>query len=236
MRLTVEQRNAILNALPTSYGSVGSEEEILVFEDDGGGWHHDPTVETWASWSLIADGTRYLYNIRSCLSETWNSDTLKIDDERGQLERGTVNIYVCSTDKSKVQAYSSELAALIDRTRLGLSLDDYQGLTTGPEEAKTRQLSSYNDLRLKKRVYRTVLEVPILYKFTVIESPPLIKKIEVEPWMGWPLAEMGTLTLRAPMLLTANMALAEDVQNSLASDTVLLADNQSTLAATMLLD
>lgn len=210
MRLTEAQRNAFFEALPTTLGN----EDILVFEDDGGGWHHDKAIESWVAWSLLSDGARYLFNIRSTLSETWNSDTSRIDDEWGQLEKGMVALYVCSTNKNKVQAYSSQLAGLIDRTRLGLSLD-YEGITTGPEEARTRPLGSYSDLRLKKRVYRVLTEVPILYKFSVIESPPLIKRVELEPWMGYPLEEMEHLIIRAPLPLKADIALSASSSQSL---------------------
>lgn len=215
MSLSIEQRLAVLAALPTTV----NDETVLVFEDDGGGWHNDPTIESWISFSILP-GPRYLYNIRSQLSETWNADDTQIDDERGQINQGTLNIYICSTNKRTVQTYERELFEDIERERLGLSLD-YEGVTTGPETALARTLGSYNDFRLKRRVYRTLLEVPILYKFSEIETGYPIKTIELEPWMGWPLAEMEHLTLRAPMLLKADMLLATDTPLSLTASMVL---------------
>ena len=215
MSLSVEQRLAILAALPTTV----NDESVLVFEDDGGGWHNDPTIESWISFSILP-GPRYLYNIRSQLSETWNADDTQIEDERGQINQGTLNIYVCSTNKRTVQTYERELFEDIERERLGLSLD-YEGVTTGPETVLARPLGSYNDFRLKRRVYRTLLEVPILYKFSEIETGYPIKAIELEPWMGSPLAEMEHLTLRAPMLLKADMLLATDTPLSLTASMVL---------------
>lgn len=230
MSLTIEQRLAVLAALPTTI----NDEAVLVFEDDGGGWHHEPTIESWVSFSIIP-GPRYLYNVRSQLKETWNSETSKIDDERGQVNQGTLNIYICSTNKWTVQTYESELAGLIERTRLGLSLD-YEGVTTGPEKADAKPLASYNDYRLKKRVYRTLLEVPILYKFSVVETGEIIKAIELEPWMGWPIAEMDHLTLRAPLLLPADMILAEETQTDFEASVRLLADTPLTVEASILLE
>lgn len=215
MSLSPTQRLAVLAALPTTINST----PILVFEDDGGGWHHDPATTSWISFSVIP-GPRYLYNIRTQIRETWNSGTSKIDDERGQINHGTLNIYVCSTNKATVQAYEFELARQIERERLGLSLD-YEGVTTGPEKASARPLGSYLDQRLKKRVYRTLLEVPILYKFTEVETGEPIKAIELEPWMGWPLAEMEHLTLRAPLLLKADMRLADMPQSSFEASIIL---------------
>lgn len=215
MSLSLEQRLAILAALPTTV----NDESVLVFEDDGGGWHNDPTIESWISFSILP-GPRYLYNIRSQLSETWNADDTQIEDERGQINQGTLNIYVCSTNKRTVQTYERELFEDIERGRLGLSLD-YEGVTTGPETALARPLGSYNDFRLKRRVYRTLLEVPVLYKFSEIETGYPIKAIELEPWMGSPLAEMEHLTLRAPMLLKADILLATDMSLSLTASMVL---------------
>ncbi|MFA6371293.1 MAG: hypothetical protein WCW68_01575 [Methanothrix sp.] len=211
MSLSIEQRLAVLAALPITV----NDEEVLVFEDDGGGWHNDPTIESWISFSIMP-GPRYLYNIRSQLSETWNAEDTQIDDERGQINQGTLNIYLCSTNKRTVQTYERELFEDIERERLGLSLD-CEGVTTGPETALARPLGSYNDFRLKRRVYRTLLEVPILYKFSEIETGYPIKAIEIEPWMGCPPAEMEHLTLRAPMLLKADMLLATDTPLSLAA-------------------
>jgi hypothetical protein len=228
--LSIAQRLAVLAALPTTI----NDETVLVFEDDGGGWHNDPTIESWVSFSIIP-GPRYLYNIRSQLKETWNSETSKIDDERGQINQGTLNIYICSTNKWTVQTYENELAGLIERTRLNLSLD-YEGVTTGPETVTPKPLGSYNDYRLKRRVYRTLMEVPILYKFSVVETGEIIKAIELEPWMGWPIAEMDHLTLRAPLLLAADMMLAEDVQNDLDASVRLLADTPLSIEASILLE
>ena len=209
MSLTIEQRLAILAALPTELNGEG----VLVFEDDGGGWHNDPTIESWVSFT-INPGPRYLYNIRSQLSEKWNGELSTIDDERGQINKGTINLYICSTNKRTVQTYEVLLAAEIERERLGLSLD-YEGVTTGPESISAKPLGSYSDYRLRKRVYRTLIEIPILYKFSVVERGPLIKTIEVEPWMGVPLAEMDHYTIRAPLLIRADMALAETVPTTL---------------------
>ena len=209
MSLTIEQRLAILAALPTELNGEG----VLVFEDDGGGWHNDPTIESWVSFT-INPGPRYLYNIRSQLSEKWNGALSTIDDERGQINKGTINLYICSTDKRTVQTYEVLLAAQIERERLGLSLD-YEGVTTGPESISAKPLGSYSDYRLRKRVYRTLIEIPILYKFSVVEQGPLIKTIEVEPWMGAPLAEMDHYIIRAPLLLRADMALAAAVPTAL---------------------
>jgi hypothetical protein len=204
LSLTIDQRLAVLAALESSSCS-----SFLVFEDDGGGWHHETTVESWVSFSIVP-GARYLYNIRSMLHEWWNAETSLIDDERGELRRGTLNIYVCSTNKRSVQSCEYSIADLIERTRMGLSLD-YEGVTTGPENVSSRPLGSYIDNRLRKRVYRTHLEVPVLYKFTVIEEAYPIKKIELEPWMGYPVAEMDHLFIRSPLLLSADMRLAEIV-------------------------
>ena len=209
MSLTIEQRLAILAALPTELNG----EEVLVFEDDGGGWHNDPAIDSWVSFT-INPGSRYLYNIRSQLSEKWNGELSTIDDERGQINKGTINLYICSTNKRTVQTYEVLLAAEIERERLGLSLD-YEGVTTGPESISAKPLGSYSDYRLRKRVYRTLIEIPILYKFSVVEQGPLIKTIEVEPWMGAPLAEMDHYIIRAPLLLRADMALAETVPTTL---------------------
>jgi hypothetical protein len=216
MKLTEDQRNAFNDSLPTSI----DDDDFLVFEDDGGGWHHDPSISTWVSWSVISDGISYLYNVRSCLSETWNSDLSCIDDERGKIERGNIAIYCCSTDKNKSQNHSSYIAEQIDRTRLGLSLD-YEGITTGPNESTSRPLPSYVDNRLKKRVYRNLIETPILYKSVVIERPPLIKKIELHPWMGYPNAEMDHYFVTAPLLLKADMLLADVHSFSLEASIVL---------------
>lgn len=209
MSLTIEQRLAILAALPTELNGEG----VLVFEDDGGGWHNDPTIESWVSFT-INPGPRYLYNIRSQLSEKWNGELSTIDDERGQINKGTINLYICSTNKLTVQTYEVLLATQIERTRLGLSLD-YEGVTTGPEPISAKPLGSYSDYRLRMRVYKTLIEIPILYKFSVVEQGPLIKTIEVEPWMGVPLAEMDHYTIRAPLLIRADMALAEAVPTTL---------------------
>jgi hypothetical protein len=209
--LTIIQRLAILAALPVTL----DDETVLVFEDDGGGWHNDPSVESWVSFTALP-GPRYLYNIRSQLSDTWDSETNQFNDERGEIHQGTINLYVCSTTKRTVQTYESELAGLIERERLGLSLD-YEGVTTGPECPTIRPLGSYGDNRLKKRVYRTLIEIPILYKFSVVETGEPIKAIALEPWMGWPLAEMDTLYLRAPLLLTADGLLADTVQTTLSA-------------------
>ena len=209
MSLTIAQRLAILAALPTELNG----EEVLVFEDDGGGGHNDPAIDSWVSFT-INPGSRYLYNIRSQLSEKWNGELSTIDDERGQINKGTINLYICSTNKRTVQTYEVLLAAEIERERLGLSLD-YEGVTTGPESISAKPLGSYSDYRLRKRVYRTLIEIPILYKFSVVEQGPLIKTIEVEPWMGAPLAEMDHYIIRAPLLLRADMALAETVPTTL---------------------
>jgi hypothetical protein len=198
------QRLAVLAALNAS-----ECDSFLIFEDDGGGWHHEPTVENWISFSIIP-GNRYLYNIRSKLHESWDASTSLFNDERGELRRGTLNLYICSTTKRSVQSCEYVLADLIERTRLGLSLD-YEGVTTGPENSSPRQLGSYIDNRLRKRVYRTLLEVPILYKFSVIETGYPIKKIELEPWEGYPLAEMEHLFIRSPLLISADMRLAESI-------------------------
>jgi len=209
MSLTIAQRLAIWAALPTEL----DDEDVLVFEDDGGGWHHDPTIESWVSFT-VDPGPRYLYTIRSQLQETWNANTQKLDDERGELHQGTINLYVCSTNKRTVQLYENLLVKEIEPGRLGLSLD-YEGVTTGPDPPSPKPLGSYSDYRLRKRVYRTLIEIPILYKFSEIETGEIIKAIEVEPWMGWPVAEMETLYLRAPLLLTVDMLLAEDAQSTL---------------------
>ena len=209
MSLTIEQRLAILAALPTELNG----EEVLVFEDDGGGWHNDPAIESWVSFT-VNPGPRYLYNVRSQLSETWNAELSTIDDERGQINKGTINLYICSTDKRTVQTYEVLLAVQIERERLGLSLD-YEGVTTGPEPASPKALGSYSDYRLRKKVYRTLIEIPILYKFSVIEHGDLIKAIELEPWMGAPLVEMDHYTIRAPLLIRADMALAAAVPTAL---------------------
>lgn len=202
MSLTIDQRLAVLAAL-----EAGGCDSFLIFEDDGGGWHHETTVESWISFSIIP-GNRYLYNIRSKLHEYWDASTSLFNDERGELRRGTLNLYICSTTKRSVQSCEYVLADLIERTRLGLSLD-YEGVTTGPENSSPRQLGSYIDNRLRKRVYRTLLEVPILYKFSVIETGYPIKKIELEPWEGYPLAEMEHLFIRSPLLISADELLAE---------------------------
>lgn len=215
MSLSVDQRLAILAALPTTL----NDEEVLVFEDDAGGWHHDSLIESWISFVIIP-GSRYLYNIRSQLSETWNAETTKIDDERGQINHGTLNLYICSTDKRTVQRYENELAGLIERQRLGLSLD-YEGVTTGPETAIAKPLGSYQDYRLKKRVYKTLLEVPILYKFAAIEPCELLKVIELEPSMGRPLAEMEHILLRAPIPLKADILLAATLPQLLTASIML---------------
>lgn len=209
MSLTIEQRLAVLSALPVTLDG----ETVLVFEDDGGGWHHNPSVESWISFS-ISPGPRYLYNIRSQISETWNGDELRIDDERGELHQGTINLYICSTNKRTVQSYEYLLSDLIERQRLGLSLD-FEGITTGPEVAVPKSLGSYNDLRLKKRVYRTLIEIPVLYKYAIIEYGDPIRVIEVEPWIGLPLAEMEHYYLRAPLLLRADIVMCESVQSTL---------------------
>ena len=211
MSLTIEQRLAILAALPTELNG----ESVLVFEDDGGGWHNDPAIESWVSFT-VNPGPRYLYNIRSQLSEKWNGELSTIDDERGQINKGTINLYICSTNKRTVQTYEVLLAAEIERERLGLSLD-CEGVTTGPESISPKALGSYSDYRLRKRVYRTLIEIPILYKFSVVEQGPLIKTIEVEPWMGAPLVEMDHYTIRAPLLIRADMALAAAVPTALAA-------------------
>lgn len=204
MSLTIDQRLAVLAALNAS-----ECDSFLIFEDDGGGWHHEPTVENWISFSIIP-GNRYLYNIRSKLHEYWDASTSLFNDERGELRRGTLNLYICSTTKRSVQSCEYVLADLIERTRLGLSLD-YEGVTTGPENSSPRYLGSYVDNRLRKRVYRTLLEVPILYKFSVVETGYPIKKIELEPWEGYPLAEMEHLFIRSPLLVSADMRLAESI-------------------------
>jgi hypothetical protein len=201
MSLSIAQRLAILDALPTELNG----EAVLVFEDDGGGWHNDPTIETWVSFTALP-GQRYLYNIRSQLSEIWNASISKLEEERGELHQGTVNLYVCSTNKATVQLYENLLAVQIDRTRLGLSLD-VEGVTTGPDPASPKPLGSYSDYRLKKKVYRTLVEIPILYKYTVTETGEVIKAIELEPWMGRPSEEMEHYMLRAPLLLSADIIL-----------------------------
>ena len=200
MSLTIDQRLSVLAALESS-----GCESFLIFEDDGGGWHHEPTVENWISFSIIP-GNRYLYNIRSKLHEYWDASTSLFNDERGELRRGTLNIYICSTTKRAVQSCEYVLANLIERTRLGMSLD-VEGVTTGPENSSPRPLGSYVDNRLRKRVYRTLIEVPIIYKFSVVEVGYPIKKIELEPWEGYPLAEMEHLFIRAPLLVSAYMRL-----------------------------
>jgi len=212
--LSIEQRLAILAAIPTTI----NDESVLVFEDDGGGWHHAPTIESWISFAILP-GPRYLYNIRSKLSENWNDDHSRILDERGQLNQGTLNIYVCSVNKRTVQTYERFLAEKIERERLNLSLD-FEGVTTGPEPAHARPLGSYNDFRLKKKVYRTLIEAPILYKFVEIEVGYPIKVIELEPWIDT--AAMEHLKLRAPLVLRADMLLAGTSTLSLAASIVLV--------------
>lgn len=231
MSLTITQRLAILHALPTTL----NDESVLVFEDDGGGWHHDPAIESWVSFTILP-GPRWLYNVQSLLSSVWNSATSKIDDERGQINQGTINLYICSTNKRTVQAYEAELAGLIERTRIGLSLD-VEGVTTGPENAKPRPLGSYNDYRLKRRVYRTLVEVPILYKFTTTEGVELIKRISITQEMGWPLESVDALMLRDPAhFLSADMWLAELVESTLDASIVLASTPQITFTASMLLE
>ncbi len=214
MSLTIDQRLSVLAALE----SCGCE-SFLIFEDDGGGWHHEPTVENWISFSIIP-GNRYLYNIRSKLHEYWDANTSLFNDERGELRRGTLNIYICSTTKRNVQSCEYALADLIERTRLGMSLD-VEGVTTGPENSSPRPLGSYVDNRLRKRVYRTLIEVPIIYKFSVVEVGYPIKKIELETWEGYPLAEMEHLFIRAPLLVSADALLAESSSNNITASMIL---------------
>lgn len=218
MSLTIDQRLAVLNALPVVLDDVA----VLVFEDDGGGWHHDPATESWISFS-ISPGPRYIYNIRSKLSESWNGSESRIEDERGEIHQGTVNLYICSTVKRTVQSYEYILSDLIERQRLGLSLD-YEGVTTGPDVAVAKSLGSYNDLRLKKRVYRTLVEIPILYKYAVVEYGDPIRMIEVEPWVGLPIAEMEHYYLRAPIFLSADIALCDSVQTTILASICLEGD------------
>ena len=214
MSLSIEQRLAIWAAIPTTI----NDDAVLVFEDDAGGWHHDPDTESWISFSILP-GPKYLYEIRSKLGEYWNADHSRILNERGQINQGTLNIYVCSTNKRTVQTYERALVTRIERQRLGLSLD-VEGVTTGPETTVARPLGSYSDMRLKRRVYRTLLEVPILYKFVEIEVGYPIKTIELEPWINT--AEMEHLKLRAPLLLRADMLLADTHQLSLTATMLLV--------------
>jgi hypothetical protein len=213
--LTIAQRLFVWAALPTEL----DDEEVLVFEDDGGGWHNDPAVETWVSFT-VNPGPRYLYNIRSQLNEYWDATILKFTQERGQLHQGTISLYVCSTDKRTVQLYENLLVKEIEPGRLGLSLD-VEGVTTGPEPPSPKPLGSYSDYRLRKRVYRTLIEIPILYKFSELETGEIIKTIEVEPWIGVPQAEMDHYFLHAPLLLAADMLLAESTQSALEASIVL---------------
>jgi hypothetical protein len=216
LTLTPAQRLAIFEALPSNV----SGDEILVAEDDGGGWHHPDDTLSWVLWSVLDEGEPYSYEVGALLESKWNYDTHEFDDERGRLNKGVINLYICSIDKKKVQTYASVLSGLIERTRLSLSLD-VEGITTGPDKSKTKPLGSYNDFRLKRRVYRTLIEIPVLYKFSEFDITPPIRRIGIQPYIGE--LQMGDeLIARAPMLLTADIHLASDIHNSLGASLVLV--------------
>jgi hypothetical protein len=212
LTLTPAQRLAFFEAIPT----ILDTDEVLVFEDDGGGWHHAITIDHWIAWSVVDEGTPYSFNVGDLLETAWNPVTLQYDDEVGKLNTGNISLYVCSIDKKKAQAYASELAQLIGFTRLGLSLD-FEGLTTGPQDITVRPLKSYNDMRLKRRVYRTLIEIPIIYKFSRMDIVPPIKRIGVEGVIYPGHAEMGEIIMHANIPLSADIELAYTLQSGLSA-------------------